>query len=316
MAGGNPIPTSEQRVIDPVLTNVARGWSSPQPLVSDALFPRVPVAARAGKLVVFDRTSWRKFDTKRAPGAGVKRVQFGHEGEDYALADHDIEGQVPIEHMQDAQAVPGIDAGSRAVAGAMQIIDIEREIEAAVLATTAANYDAANREALAGDDQWSHEDSDPLTQVADAIATVRSRIGMRPNTIVLGGKVYDRLSVHPVILDTIKHTATARVAGTEDLARLFRVAKVHVGDAVQFKDDDTTEDIWGSNVVVAYTMVGSMDAAMPSYGYCYELMEGTTVEMSYWDATCKSWVYPASACYKNSIVGKDAGYLFTNVLAA
>lgn len=45
---------SQARVIDPVLTNIAQGFKQSN-LVGNLLFPQVPVAMRAGKIISFGR---------------------------------------------------------------------------------------------------------------------------------------------------------------------------------------------------------------------------------------------------------------------
>ena len=78
-------------------------------MVGDVLFPVVPVDQRGGKIITFGKEDFRLYATGRAPGSNTRRVQFGHSGGPFALAQHSLEGVVPFEIMQDANAVPGID---------------------------------------------------------------------------------------------------------------------------------------------------------------------------------------------------------------
>ena len=48
---------SQVRVIDPILTEVARGYTSQKAAVADALFPVVSVNTRAGRILKFDADS-------------------------------------------------------------------------------------------------------------------------------------------------------------------------------------------------------------------------------------------------------------------
>lgn len=102
---------SAVRVVDPVLTEVARGYRNAA-YVGSALFPRVPVGVRGGKIIEFGKESFRQYNTARAPGSKVVVAQFGYTGQSYALTDHAISGLVPIEHLEDASQTPGIDLGS------------------------------------------------------------------------------------------------------------------------------------------------------------------------------------------------------------
>ena len=313
MPGGTVQSAAQARVIDPILTTVAREYKHPM-CVGDKLFPDVPVAQRGGKAIHFNRDDFKIINTARAPGSRTLRVQFGYSGKSYGLADHAIEGKVPLENLQEASRVPGIDLASHAVKGASNIIKLGKEIAQATLATTAANYDAANKVTLAGKSQWDHADSDPTSTIADAISAVRKAIGMRPNVIVMGGRVFDKVKVHPKVLERVKYTS--RESATPDvLTTLWNVDHVYVGDAISVDEAGKSKDVWDNCVIVAYTPIGTMSMGEPSFGYNYQLMGYPMVEQPYFEHNERSWMYPVCEAYQPQIVGKDAGYLITSVLS-
>ena len=313
MAGGTIQSAAGARVVDPVLTTVAREYKHPM-CVGDKLFPDVEVALRGGRAINFTRDDFKNINTARVPGSRTLRVQFGYTGESYGLTDHAIEGKVPIELMQEAQGSIGIDLGSRAVRSASNLIKLGKEIAQAKLATNADNYNANNKVTLSGNSQWSHASSDPTLNIATAISAVRAAIGMRPNTVVMGGKVFDKVKVNSKILERIKYTS--REAATPDLlASLWDVDHVWVGDAIYVDDANNAKDVWDDHVVVAYTAIGSMDMGEPSFGYNYQLRGYPMTEMPYLEQNARSWIYPVCEAYDTKIVGKDAGYLISDVLA-
>ena len=73
--------TAQARVIDPILTAVARAAAMQQAMVANVLFPTVPVGQRAGKIISFSNEGFKLYNTVRAPGANTKRVQFGFDVE-------------------------------------------------------------------------------------------------------------------------------------------------------------------------------------------------------------------------------------------
>ena len=83
--------------------------------------------------------------TSTARRAGRRqRLEVGYAGEDYAVKQRAVDGVVAIERMQEGQAVPGINLGRRAANQSMAHASLQVEIQAAELATTAANYPADN----------------------------------------------------------------------------------------------------------------------------------------------------------------------------
>lgn len=307
---------SQARVIDPILTTVAQGYQNAE-MVAQYLFPVVPVDQRAGKIIQFGREDFRLYNTGRAPGSNTKRVQYGYLGDPFALTDHSLEGVVPFEIMQEANAVPHIDMGTLAVKKTQNVILLKSEYDAAAIATNAANYAAANKTALAGTSQWSDHTgvSQPSTDIETAREAVRAATGKRANTVLMGATVFNALKQHPAIIDRMKYTGRDSVT-TEILAQLWSVQNVVVGDAVYEDADGVLHDVWGKNVVVAYTETASMqDAGLPSYGYTYRLRGYPAVETPYMARNEKLWAYPVNDSRAPVLAAASAGYLISTAVA-
>jgi hypothetical protein len=308
---------SSARVIDPILSEVARGYAQ-LPFVGMALFPRVPVRQRGGKIITFDKTDFMLYtNIQRAPGQNTKRVQFGHSGSAFALADYSLEGQVPVETEQEAMAVPGIDMSARTVRGVQNIIANRLEIAQAALATTAANYASSNKTTLSGSAQWSDYSgsSHPIADVETAKEAIRTLTGQYPDKMVLGAAVFAKLKSHPDIVDRLKYTQRG-IATVEILAALFDIPTVLVGRAVQATDAGVFSDTWGKDVVLAYTPIaGIASQGEPSYGYTYQLEAYPQVEEPYQDRNAKSWIYPVTDVCAPVIAGAESGYVIKAAVA-
>jgi len=313
--GNTQMTPAAARVIDPILTTAAQGYKNNE-MVGDMLFPPVPVDARGGRIITFGREDFELYSTVRAPGAATKRVQFGYSGGNFALEDHSLEGVAPIENMQEAAAVPGINLGTITVRKTQNIIALRKEKAQADLATTAANYPASNRVTLAGGQQWSdYVNSDPSADIEAGKEAIRAKIGKRPNTVVIGPAVMSRLRYHTKLLDRIKYTGRDSV--TEDLlALLWGVKRVVVGEAVYLTAAGVQTDVWGKFAVLGFTEIGPLaDAGLPSYGYTYQLRNYPIVEQPYYDRNAKSWIYPVSDALQPVMASSVAGYLISAAVA-
>jgi hypothetical protein len=305
---------SAVRVVDPVLTQVARGYRNPA-YVGDALFPRVPVGARGGKIIEFGKESFRLYNTARAPGSKVAVAQFGYTGQAYALTDHALSGLVPIEHMEDASQTPGIDLGSGAVRFVQDIIALRLEFDQATVARTAGTYAASNKATLSGTSQWSHASSLPIAAIEAAKEVIRGKIGMRPNTLLLGASVFAALKQHSTVVDRIKYTGRDS-ATPELLASLLDLQRVVVGDAIYVDADGNTVDVWGNDAILAFTNIAPLASqGAPSYGYTYQMRNYPVVETAYYDNTHRSWLYPVADSVSPVIAGAEAGFLWTAAAA-
>lgn len=308
---------SSARVIDPILSAVARGYKQ-NAFVGAMLFPRVPVTSRGGKVLTFGKEDFMLYPTQRVPGQNTRRIQVGYTGASYTLEDHSLEGQVPIETMEEAEAVPGIDMASTSIRKVQGVIAMRLEKAQADMARTAASYAAANKTTLSSTSQWSDLTSgvsDPVNDIEVGKEAVRAKIGRRPNTAVIGAAVFAKLKQHPKIIDRIKYTGR-EIATPALLASLFDLQNVFIGDSVYASDAGVFADIWGKDVVLAYTETsGIADMGVPSYGYTYQLEGYPVVEEPYYDHNAKSWIYPVTDVCAPTLPGAEAGYLIVNAVA-
>ncbi|MGZ8245835.1 major capsid protein [Methylomagnum sp.] len=311
----NQMNPSQARVIDPILTEVAVGYSNPD-RVGSVLFPEVPIGQRGGRVIKFGKEAFRKFSARRAPGGKTKRVQYGYTSDPIALVQDSLEGMVPYELMEEAEAVPGIDLGNMAVGQVMNSITLLKEIEQAELALNASNYDNNHKVALTGSDKWTHADSDPGQQMDDYKEAIRSSIGVYPNTLTLSPVAIKALRRNKVIRDQFKYT-NASVITLDMLKAYFELENIVVGKAVYVDenaaDDADPSDVWGNNAVLAYVAPpASRSQGEPSFGYTYELRGYPNVETPYEERSEKSWIYPVTHERRPYLTGALAGFLIQN----
>lgn len=303
----------QTRVVDPILTQHARGYTNAE-MVGSALFPAVPMPTRAAKRIEFGRDSFKRRRTRRAPGGVIAALEFGYEGKAVNLHQEALSAVTPIEFQQEAGAVPGIDLQQVGVDTVLAVIALEKEIQQAEVARNAASYAATNKAALVGDNKWSDPDSDPKSQVFDAKESIRKRIGRRPNTLVLAGGLTSALGKHPLITAHFRPTNAAAIS-LAMLASYFDVENVVSGDAIYDQADGTTVDVWGGDAILAWVPpVGQRQMPLPSYGYTYQLLNHPLVEQARWDGDIRSWKNDVLDEFSAELVGADAGFLFQNAL--
>lgn len=300
------------RVIDPVLTTVARGFPQ-QELAGLALFPAVNVQLSGGNVIGFGREEFRLYNLRRTPGAATARVPFGYAAQPYALVQDAIEVPVPREHMRDASRSPGIELGTIATQKGMRTLMLGLEVEQATLARTLGSYPSTNRVTVATENRWTN-DIDPTTAVELGREAIRAQIGLYPNTMVMGAKVFAACRSNPKLLERFKYT-TADSITEAMLARLWNLERVIVGKSVTVNQQDVPSDVWGNDAILAYTAIGSLSAAEPTFGYTYTMEGHPLVEQAYWEANTKSWVYPITYERVPVVAGGGAGYLIQAAVA-
>lgn len=307
---------SGARVVDPVLTEIARGFKQPAgQFVAPLLFPTVEVGARAGRIIRFGKEDFMQYVTARAPGAKTGRVQFGYASDPYSLIDHSLEGMVPREVLEEGRAgEPGLDHAEIAIRRVQRAMELDREIEAATIARNATTY-GAQTVTLSGTNQWSDPASKPFTDVETAKEAVRASVGFRPNVMVIGPKVLSGLKMNPAVMARLIPTGRD-LPSMAILEALFEVDMIISGDMIQATDAGVMSDVWGKDVILAYVDKTSVqDMGSPSFGYTYQLRGYPFAEEPYMGRNEKTWYYPYTDCRAPVLTGPTAGYLIKNAVA-
>ena len=305
----------QARVIDPILSNVARAYKNAAHVLQ-RLFPVVPVVARGGQVIKFTKDSFRRYNTRRAPGADTKRLQVGYGAEPFALVQDSLEALTPVELQQESATID-IDLRSQAVMTVMDSLMLGTEYTRAQLATTLASFGAGNKIALAGVDQW----SDPSVNLKDQIdvgrENVRKGIGSKPNILTMSPGAYLAAQNNDRIRDQFKYTGRDSVT-MQMLAQYFQVDEVLVPEAVSLPEGaaetDDFEDVWGNFVLLAHVPSSVRGMHVPSFGYTYRLVNYPLVEQSYYDNRAKSDVSPVTLEEQAYLTAPEAGYIFSNVI--
>ncbi len=315
----------QARVIDPVLTTQARGYTNAE-FIFQELFPIADIPVRGMKVIRFDQRAFRREKTRRAPGSSTQSITVGYEAEPVNIVQDALNAKVPRETQEEASAIPGIDLSAHAVELVLEKIDLGYEIDCAALAMTPANYPSGQKTALSGSDKFSDPTSDPLQTVKDLKSKVAKRIGRQPNTMVIALDIFNALTNNQKVKDQFKYTSGDSIT-VDMLARYLQIEKIVVGEAIYVPEgaaDGAGQFIWGGgSALLAYVNRGgsagvpkkSNSYLKPSFGYSYRLSGYPIVEAPFWDGKdSKSWIYGVTQERQSIVAMPDAGELIYNAL--
>lgn len=301
---------SNLRVVDPVLTTIARGYSNNE-FIADKLFPFVTVEKEAGKIPVFGKESFRVYDTERAIRAeSNEMLSFGIATVDFVTTEHDLAYPIDYREIREAE----IDLKTRATEITTEAIRLKHEKIAADLAQDDTLYPASNKEIITTD-KFNNANTDVVEIIEEKKSALRAIIGKRPNTIVMGALVYDALKNHPKIIERVKFSQIGVI--TLDLLKaIFDVPNIYVGESVFSDDGVTFSDIWKDNVILAYVTNPSGMATTPyepCFGYTLRLRDYPIVDT--WEENGgKITKVRTTDNFAVKIVGIESAYLIKDVL--
>lgn len=216
--------------VTPELQAVALAYRNER-MIADGVLPRVPVG-----LQNFKYNSYPKAEAFTVPETKVGRkgapnsVEFTATEVDSSTVDHALDDEVPNADVENARNQPGMpDPLMRATEGTTELIVLAREKRVADLVFDAAQYAAANKVQLAGNDQWNvdHVNSNPI----DDIMTGLDAMIMRGNVMVIGRAAFTKLAQHKMIVKaTYGDNTDAGIATRQAIARLFELDEILVGE--------------------------------------------------------------------------------------
>lgn len=304
----------ELRVVDPVLTTLARGYVNAE-LVGIVLAPIAVVPKETGKIPQFGKDSFKLYNTERALRAQSNRLSpEGISTIDYVLTEHDVE--YPIDYREAEEAI--FDLQAHATETVQNIIMLRLEKDIADQAQTLANYPTGNKVTLSGTSQWTDTtNSDPIANIETAKDAVRGKIGRYPNVMVLGASAFKALKNHPKILDRVKYSMRA-VITEELLQELLQIERIVVGKAVYASDAGTFTDIWADNAIFAYVPGAPGQGQRTPYApaFAYTLRKSGKPEVDKRDEQGgKLHIVRCTDNLAVKLVGAEAGYIINDTNA-
>ncbi|MDD5176758.1 MAG: major capsid protein [Sterolibacterium sp.] len=226
-------------------------------LIADEVLPRVPVPLQAFKYLSYPKGTFFTVPETLVGRKGTpNQVEFTGTEVDSSTQDHALDDKVPIADIENARNQPGMpDPLGRAVEGTTELIALGREKRVADLVFDAAQYAAANKIALTGNDQWNvdHADSNPIADITTGLDTCI----MRPNVMVIGRAAFTKLATHKLLVKAYNGTAgDAGLVPRAFIAQLFELDEVLVGEGwintAKKGQAPTMVRVWGKHCALVY----------------------------------------------------------------
>jgi hypothetical protein len=307
---------------NPILTSLLLGLGQGMH-IAEKLFPRLPQALSSVTLAKLGDERFRRYNLRRAPGAATKRVEIKYEGQTYTVDQYSVEVPLPRELLREADESRKLNVGNYldiskiAMSTANDILALDYELEVAALATTVGTYAAGHVLALAAGTKWSAATGTPVTDVRAAANVIRKKIGKRPNKLTLSADAKLAAETNPEVKSYLPSTQMG-VPTLEQMAKIFEVDEVVVGECVWMDGAGVGQDVWGNNAILAYVpKIGSagtsdISLAEPGFGFTNVLEGHPFAETPYYENGLKSWVYGATFERRPNVAYNTAGFLFTN----
>ena len=300
--------------VDPILTTLAQGYMLPETNIANFIAPVVDTPTRAGRTLRFGKEAFAISDYRRAYGTNIPAVQSRFDSDPYALEQEVIAWELPEEVIENAGEGPAqVDLRAIETRNTMSRLMNAYEVAVSDAVTNRMGYeiaqpgqlglaydtwgsyqaDAANAGITHGPNDWGSAVCNPIRDVLNWKRAVSNHIGIRPNSMVMGSAVFDRLLTTEAILDRIQFT-TADSIDIDVIARYFGLERgIRVAEGRKLAaGSEALEHVFPENAVLLfYSPLGASDsvmpaggasAATPAYAYTYQLTGTPAVRPEYY----------------------------------
>ena len=257
------------RMVDPVLTTIAQGYSNAA-MIADILMPVVQVSKMKGKIPSFGREAFLTRDANRALRANSNRIPPAEMNFiEFETTERDIE--CAIDYLEEEESSDYARIEQRITKQLVDTLHLAREKEVADYVQNPANFASDMKMVCTSADAFDDYglNVDPIAIIRDGLVSVRNHIARYPNHIFMGDSVYQAIINHPVILEKIKYTGLTSI-NTQYLREVLEVQNIHVGYALYTSDGIDFQDVWSDNILLAYvdpSDISNRSEYNPSYGY-------------------------------------------------
>lgn len=247
------IDVSAMQTRDPALNASIRIANENKSFIAGSVFPETVQAKKIFKTWQYDTSNMRRSLSKKANTAEADLVDYGGFYTSRTSEPHKLATEWDPADEQDNDEVVG-DVEMDASLTLMERLLIDREVEAATLATTSTNYPSDLTSALtSGTDTWLDAGGDPRGIAKTARLAVRARVGITPNALALSYTGYETLRLNPNLQDFLKYTSGDAIP-EEKLKSLLQVQHIFVGSALyntnlEGNATQTLTEIWNDSAL-------------------------------------------------------------------
>lgn len=276
-AGGYSVPGRADVHVDRPLTNLSIAFrQSADAFVADRVFPVVPVSKQTDSFFTIPRGAFlRDQMEKKAPGAGPAQASFNYGTDTYRADIWALAAWVADEIRSNADSPLNLDTDMTEFLTQQGMIRKERLWATQFFVTSVWTTDQTGVASAPSTNQflqWNDAASTPIEDIRAGKRRVHQRTGYRPNKLVLGREVYDKLLDHPDIIGRVDRGQTTgpAIVLRQNLAALFELDEVLVMDAIYNTAAEGAADSFsfiGGKAALLLYVPPSAGLMTPSAGY-------------------------------------------------
>ena len=301
--------------IDPTLTAIAIAYRNPG-YIADMVLPRILVGKQKFSFLQYATdTFFNVPETLVGRRSRPNQVTLDATEVTDATDDHALDGGVPRADIENADE--RYDPLGGEVAYIMELTALRREMRAAGIVFSAATYDAALKQTLAGSSQFSDPSSSPIELINKRLDEPL----MRPTQMVFGQAGWTTFRSNPSIVEAVLGTGAKKGSVTKQaVADLFEVQEVVVGmargNSAKKGQAPQLSRLWGNHLALLHKSPVPQAKGAVTFGGTFQW---GGPEASQWEdknmgmrggVACR-----AGESVKERVIAGQCGFFFENAFA-
>ena len=306
--------------VDALLTNLSIGYKN-QKYIADQVFPIVMVDKQSDIIPKYTKAYWF-LDAARERAPGTQAAISGYAVDvtsTYFCVNFAIGKEIPDEVRANADLPYDMDRDGTEWVTDRIMMKRETKFAADFMTTSLWGTDVVGTTNFTKWDDYGA--SDPIKDIRTGIRTVRQATGFRPNCLIMGEIVWNRLVDHPDFLDRVKHTQLGVIS--RDLVKsVLELEKLFVAEALYTTSDEgsstyTYSDIIDDDALLLY-VADRPSLLVPSAGYTFvwRPLTGGGVQFirRIRDDKRRKDIIEGHSYFDQVATATDAGYFFSDAV--
>ena len=253
------------------LTNLSIAYiQSQSEFIADKIFPVIPVSKQMDKYYIYDKGVWFRDEAQlRGPAQESAGSGYTLSNDNYSCSVYAFHKDIDDQTRANCDEIINLDSDANEFVMQRLMIKRERDFVNNFFNTSIWTDKTGGSDFT----QWSSfAASDPIKDIADYKRYIKTRTGFNPNTLLIGGEVWDVLKRHPDIKECYKYNRETATLTTDMVARALDIDRIIIGDAVYNSGVEGAADsfaqIYGKHALLCYVNPRP-SRMMPSAGYTF-----------------------------------------------
>lgn len=304
---------SGKNYVDQLLTQVSIGYR-PQGLISDKILPIMTVKKASGTIGSYDSGNMRIVTTLKAPMGGTPKVSINvSTAAAYQLEKHALAAPVSMDDIDNAE--DPFDPLKDAAEYTTDLIMQASERGLSSFMNTSGNF--TNK--TTPTNKWSASSDDPVGDVRSAVrnAAKLAQKSQDQISVIIGKEAWDKFIDCSEVLDYGFRYTRSSIIQPVDIAKMFGIKEVIVGESQYISTDEGQTDTWayhwGKHCWAVYLPNGP-ETKQRCFGWTCQRKGGIYVDRWY-DNDLDGWFVRSNREFDHYIQNEAICYMLYDVIS-